>query len=267
MALFGIGKKKAEKNSSEALDKLTKLNDKNNSKSDKSFSGKVGFTKPKENGMAKGKESMPSNNVEEDLNWDDLLPGFEEKKDNDNLSLPEDNSNPFFSLEKGADELDRLASEAGLNSSEQPASIPKVPKEEVEKTLQENPKKNKTEGKKEEKEESAENSEEESKEEQEEEEIIKQGPKQRKESYPSSFKTFIRANSVFLPQDGYNEFYNFLKKAKDELASLELDQQEVKDYDNELKKSGNAFVGYLRAISSTAMQSEDIIRSGGDLNE
>jgi|GEM_PF-5297835 len=266
MALFGIGKKKAEKNSSEALDKLTKLNDKNNSKSDKSFSGKVGFTKPKENGMAKGKESMPSNDVEEDLSWDDLLPGFE-KKNNDNLSLPEDNSNPFFSLDQGADELDRLASEAGLNNSEQPASIPNVPKEEVEKTLQENPKKNKTEGKKEEKEESAENSEEESKEEQEEEEIIKQEPKQRNESYQSSFKTFIRANNVFMPQESYNDFYNSLKGITERLASLELDQQEVKDYDNELKTSGNAFVRYIRAISSIALQSEDIIRSGGDLNE
>lgn len=263
MALFGIGRKKAEKDSSEALDKLTKLNDKNNSKSDKPFSGKVGFTQPKGNEMAKEKESMSSNDVEEDLSWDDLLPGFE-KKNNDNLSLPEDNSNPFFSLDQGADELDRLASEAGLNNSEQPASIPNVPEEEVEKS-QENS--NEAKEGKEEKEESAEKSDEESKEEQEEEEIIKQEPKQRNESYQSSFKTFIRANNVFMPQESYNDFYNSLKGITERLASLELDQQEVKDYDNELKTSGNAFVRYIRAISSIALQSEDIIRSGGDLNE
>ncbi|MDI3474255.1 MAG: hypothetical protein PWR30_578, partial [Candidatus Woesearchaeota archaeon] len=226
MALFGIGKKKAEKkDSADALDKVVKLDEKMNAKSDKSFSGKVGFTKPKENPKAQNSVGKPSN-VEEDLNWDDLLPGFEEKN-NDNLSLPEDNSNPFFSVEKGADELDRLASEAGLNISEQSASIPNAPKEEAEKLRKEALNENKKE-EKEKEEESAEESKEESKEEQEEgEEIIKQKPKQRKEAY-TSYKTFIKANSVFLSQDNYNEFYNSFKEMAEGLASLELDQQEVK---------------------------------------
>jgi len=256
MGLFGLGKKK-DINPGESMD----------SKKDKEEKSKhPKFTLPKKSNKEEDESQMSNQepSFEEDLKWDESLPGFDQKEKHD-MSLPSDDSN----------ELDSLASDAGLN----------LPSQEYEKE------KPKQEGSEMESQQADEDisfpsefpedvlSDETSKAQTPQVTRATQTPQPQKNkdahkpkkivpetsSQPSpSFRIYVKNNNLFIPQEGYQEFYSILDDVEAELESINKKQDEVKNFEEEIKDSGNNFAREIRAISSIAMDSEDIIRKGGD---
>jgi hypothetical protein len=224
MGLFGLGKKKDKEAKSE--DKLKKDNSSASKSEEQSF--------------------------EQDLNWDESLPGFD-KKEKQEMSLPKDDSN----------ELDSLASDAGLSLPDQKSE------EKPQENTQPQPNEEDTSLPDDFPEDVFSNEEPKPK-----QEMKKPKPKSQPKPMPetaseprANIKIYIKNNSLFIPQEDYEEFYSTLNDVDSELDYMKKEQEEIKGYEDEIKDSGDDFAREIRAISSIAMDCEDMIRKGGDKNE